>query len=244
MHAGGSYVSPRALVQGTLGPGAVVLGPSRVSPRAYLGAWVIIGYPARRSLRAALARSSGSLDWPLLDRESGGAVVGEEVIVRAGSVVYERVTIGPRVETGHHVMIREDTVIGEGSIIGSHTVIDGHARIGARVRIETGVYIPPYTTIEDGVFIGPRAVFTNDRYPPSSRLEGPTVKRGAVIGANATILPGVTVGERAVVAAGSVVTRDVPPDTVVAGVPAKPIATRRDYDEKKRLWEEGKSRRA
>ncbi len=237
---GASYVSPRARVEGTLGPGAVVLGASTVSRGAYLGAGAILGYPARRGLRGLIAGRPGRLGWEELDSaSSGGATLGEGALVRAGSIVYERVTIGARVETGHHIMVREETVIGEDSIIGSHTVIDGHVRIGSRVKVETGVYIPPYTVIGDDVFIGPRAVFTNDRYPPSKRLLGATVERGAVIGANATILPGVRIGERAVVAAGSVVTKDVPPETVVAGVPARPVGTREEYDGKRARWERG-----
>jgi acetyltransferase-like isoleucine patch superfamily enzyme len=85
------------------------------------------------------------------------------------------------------------------------------------------VYVPPYTTIGDHVFVGPRAVLTNDRYPvrTDDDLRGPTVEDHVSIGANATILPGVTVGERSFVAAGAVVTRDVPPDTLAVGVPAE-----------------------
>jgi acetyltransferase-like isoleucine patch superfamily enzyme len=233
------YVSRRARVEGVLGPGAVILGESVIARGAYVGAGVIVGYPARRGLRGLIAGGRGRLGWVDLDRASSGALIGEGSLLRAGSVVYERVEIGARVETGHHVMIREETVIGDDSVIGSHTVIDGRVRIGSRVRVETGVYIPPYTRIGDDVFIGPRAVFTNDRYPPSNRLQGPTIERGAVIGANATILPGVTIGEEAVVAAGSVVTRDVPPRTVVAGVPARPIGSRGVFDEKRALWEAG-----
>jgi acetyltransferase-like isoleucine patch superfamily enzyme len=83
------------------------------------------------------------------------------------------------------------------------------------------VYIPTNTTIGDRVFIGPNAVLTNDRYPPSGSLDGPVIKAGAAIGANATILPGVCIGEGAFVAAGSVVTRDVPDHMMAIGTPAR-----------------------
>ena len=83
------------------------------------------------------------------------------------------------------------------------------------------VYIPTNTTIGDHVFIGPNAVLTNDRYPPSGCLEGPVIKTGAAIGANATILPGVCIGEGAFVAAGSIVTRDVPDHMMAIGTPAR-----------------------
>ena len=83
------------------------------------------------------------------------------------------------------------------------------------------VYIPTNTTIGNHVFIGPNAVLTNDRYPPSECLMGPIVKTGAAIGANATILPGVCIGEGALIAAGSIVTRDVPDYMMAVGTPAR-----------------------
>lgn len=162
--------------------------------------------------------------------------------MRRGTVIYESVTIGDRVETGHHVVIREKTTIGSNTVIGTATVIDGNASIGSNTRIETGVYIPPGTRIGSNVFIGPRAVFTNDKYPPSGRLHGATVEDGAVIGANAVILPGVHIGAGAVVAAGSVVTRDIPPGVVVAGSPARPIGTRGEYDRKQEEWRRSESK--
>ncbi|RLE48429.1 MAG: N-acetyltransferase, partial [Candidatus Methanomethylicota archaeon] len=158
---------------------------------------------------------------------------------RSGAVIYENVRIGDNLETGHRVLVRENTVIGSNVRIGTNTIIDGGVRIGDDVNIQSSVYIPPRCVIEDGVFIGPRACLTNDRYPPSERLEGVVVKRGAVIGANSTLISGVVVGEEAVVAAGAVVTKSVPPRTVVAGVPAKPIGTFSEYCEKRARWEKG-----
>jgi len=91
------------------------------------------------------------------------------------------------------------------------------------VSLQTGVYVPPQTTIGDNVFVGPNAVLTNDPHPVRTEkdLEGPTVRDHASIGANATVLPGITVGEGAFVAAGAVVTRDVPARTLAVGVPAE-----------------------
>ncbi|RLE55307.1 MAG: N-acetyltransferase, partial [Candidatus Methanomethylicota archaeon] len=99
------------------------------------------------------------------------------------------------------------------------------------------VYIPPKCIIGSDVFIGPRVCFTNDKYPPSSRLQGVIVENGAVLGANSTLISGIIIGENSVVAAGAVVTRDVPPNVVVAGVPARIICNVSDYLEKRRIWE-------
>ncbi|OPZ20868.1 MAG: dTDP-3-amino-3,6-dideoxy-alpha-D-galactopyranose 3-N-acetyltransferase [candidate division BRC1 bacterium ADurb.BinA364] len=123
--------------------------------------------------------------------------------------------------------------IGDGCKIGSFVEIRKQVRIGANVKIQAFAFIPEGVTIEDHVFIGPHACFTNDLYPRSVNPDGslmdeddwelvPTlVRKGASIGANATILCGVTIGEYALVGAGAVVTRDVPPYAIAVGSPAR-----------------------
>lgn len=125
-----------------------------------------------------------------------------------------------------------DCVIGDDCIIGSFVEIRGKVTIGNKVKIQAGVFIPEGVVLEDEVFIGPQVCFTNDTHPRSTNSDGslktkadwkpvPTyVKRKAAIGANATILCGITIGEGAMVGAGSVVTKDVPAWTVVIGNPA------------------------
>ena len=152
-------------------------------------------------------------------------IVGDHAVVRIGSIIYGDVTIGHHFKTGHHVVIREQTHIGDRVVVGTHTVIDGHVDIGSYVKLESQVYIPTHTSIGSEVFIGPGAVLTNDRYPQRLRdqyePEGPILQDSVTIGAQATILPGVHIGEGAMVAAGSVVTRDVPAWHLAIGAPAQ-----------------------
>lgn len=125
-------------------------------------------------------------------------------------------------------------------MIGSLTHVDYGVKIGNNTRIEGSVYIPPLTVIGSNVFIGPGAAFTNDPYPMSPKMVGVTVEDGAVIGGRSVFKPGVRVGRNSVVAMASVVTKDVPPNTVVMGHPARPAYSRADYDKKKQAWESTK----
>lgn len=152
-----------------------------------------------------------------------GTTIGKNAVIRSGTIIYCDVVIGDGFQTGHNVIIREKTRIGENVAIGTATVIEGDCSIGNNVNIQSMVYIPTNTIIEDSVFIGPNTVLTNDRYPPTriGGLEGPHIRKGAAIGANTTLIPGVCIGEGALVAAGAVVTRDVPDHMLAVGSPAR-----------------------
>lgn len=153
----------------------------------------------------------------------GHVVIGDGATIRSGSIIYGDVRAGDGLSTGHNVLVREGTRMGDDVLVGTDTVIDGDTRIGSDVSLQTGVYLPKGTTLGDRVFMGPRATLTNDPYPLRTAvdLEGPTLHADASIGANATILPGVTVGRGAFVAAGAVVTEDVPAETLAVGSPAR-----------------------
>ncbi|WP_262178773.1 acyltransferase [Haloarcula laminariae] len=161
----------------------------------------------------------------ILPPESGQSPVriGADSVVRAGSVIYPDVVAGNRLQTGHHAVLRPQTTVGHDCAVGAQVVVDGRSDLGDEVDLQTGAYVPSETTIGDRVFVGPRAVLTNDPYPLRQGVDpaGPTLEDDATVGANATVLPGVTVGERAFVAAGAVVTEDVPPSTLAVGAPAK-----------------------
>jgi acetyltransferase-like isoleucine patch superfamily enzyme len=157
------------------------------------------------------------------DEDAEPATIGDRARIRKGTIVYCDVEIGDDLITGHNALIREETTIGDGVIVGTDTVIDGRTEIGSHVSLQTGVYVPTDTTIGDNVFVGPRAVMTNDPYPVRRDVDlaGPTLENGVSVGANATILPDVRIGEGSFVAAGSTVTEDVPADSLALGSPAR-----------------------
>lgn len=148
-------------------------------------------------------------------------VIGKHAKIRSGSVIYEGSKIGAFLETGHHVVIREENSIGHHLSVWSNSVIDYGCKIGNNVKIHSNCYIAQFTIIEDDVFIAPGTMIANDRYPVSKNLEGPTIKKGAKIGVNVTLLPGIMVGEHALIGAGAVVTKDIPPRAVAYGNPAE-----------------------
>ena len=135
----------------------------------------------------------------------------------------KRIGKGTRVWAFAHVL--PNAVVGEDCNICDHVFIENDVRVGNRVTIKCGVQLWDGVTLEDDVFVGPNATFTNDPFPRSRKhpVEFPrtVVRRGASIGANATILPGLTIGQNAMVGAGAVITRDVPPNAIVVGNPAR-----------------------
>jgi UDP-2-acetamido-3-amino-2,3-dideoxy-glucuronate N-acetyltransferase len=135
--------------------------------------------------------------------------------------------VGARTRIWQFVVVLPGAVIGEDVNLCAQVFVENDVRIGDRVTVKNGVQLWDGVTLEDDVFVGPNATFTNDPFPRSgvrpASWPRTLVRRGATIGANATLLPGITVGEGAMVAAGAVVTRDVPPFTLVRGHPARPV---------------------
>jgi len=159
--------------------------------------------------------------------------IGSGATVRSGTVIYAGTMIGRGLQTGHNVIIREENVIGDNVGIWSNSVIDYGCRIGNNVKIHSNVYVAQFTTIEDDAFLAPGVSIANDMRPlcaECTRAGGPTIKRGARIGVNVTILPQVVVGEYALVGAGAVVTKNVPPYAVVYGNPARVVTTVDELD--------------
>ncbi|OLB80133.1 MAG: hypothetical protein AUI14_07915 [Actinobacteria bacterium 13_2_20CM_2_71_6] len=151
-------------------------------------------------------------------------VIGPGGRIRSGTIIYAGVTLGAEVQTGHGAMIREDNIIGDRCSIGTYAVLEPGNRVGDDTRIHSHCFLE-HVTLGKRVFLGPGVVFTDDPHPICPRFKecvlGATVSDDVAIGGNATILPGVKIGEGSLIGAGSVVSRDVPPGVVVAGSPAK-----------------------
>lgn len=142
-------------------------------------------------------------------------------------VISRNATIGEGTKLGNFIFIRENTKIGKNCIIGSYVDIEGDVSIGDNVSIQSGGYITRGVTIEDEVFLGPRVITMNDKTMSYRRRsltfirKAPCISRGARVGGGCVLLPGTTIGENALIGAGSVVTKDIPPRVIALGNPAR-----------------------
>jgi acetyltransferase-like isoleucine patch superfamily enzyme len=198
------------------GPNVVVEEGTRIGEASVAEVGAVLGKVPR------LARTSATAQENLTPLRTG-----VRVTVCAGAIVYAGSVLGDEVIVGDQAQVRERTVIGPQSVIGRGSAIDNDVTIGARVKIQTNVYVTAFSVIEDDVFLGPGASTTNDdtmsRHAPGVALRGATLRRACRIGGSAVIVPGVEVGEEAFVAAGAVVTKDVPPRAFMVGVPARQV---------------------
>jgi acetyltransferase-like isoleucine patch superfamily enzyme len=150
--------------------------------------------------------------------------IGDHAHIRTGTVIYTNSIIGSHLETGHNVVIREENIVGDHFSIWNNSAVDYGCKIGNGVRIHNNVYIAQFTTIEDDVFIAPGVMTANDPHPFCTKcMQGPMLKKGCRVGVGVTILSHVIIGEGALIGAGSVVTRDIPPHVLAYGNPARPF---------------------
>src|SRR5690625_3476644 len=154
-----------------------------------------------------------------------GIIIKDNVKIGSNCVLYQGTKLSNGVLIGDLASVREKVNIGADSIIGRNVIVENDTDIGKNVTIQTSSYVTANMVIEDNVFIGPCFSSSNDKYMGEGnfKLQGPILKYGAKIGNNATLLPAITIGEKAVVGAGAAVTKDVPAHEIVVGNPAKPI---------------------
>lgn len=147
--------------------------------------------------------------------------------LRSHVVLYRGTTVGARFHAAHQVIVREATRIGDDVSVGTGTTIEHDVTIGDGVRLHSRCFVPEFSVLETGAWLGPGVILTNARYPnrPDTKdhLRGVVVEEGAVLGAGALVLPGVTIGKGALVGAGAVVVRDVPPGKTVVGNPSRMV---------------------
>jgi UDP-2-acetamido-3-amino-2,3-dideoxy-glucuronate N-acetyltransferase len=161
------------------------------------------------------------------EQELPPLTLGDTCIVGTGVVLYRGAAIDPRVLIADLATVRENVTIGRGTIVGRGVTVENVCTIGRYCKLESESYITAYSTLEDRVFVAPGVMCSNDNYVGRTaerfkHFRGLTVRKGARLGVGTVYLPGVTIGEDALVAAGSVVSRDVPPRMIVMGRPAKP----------------------
>ncbi len=173
----------------------------------------------KRPMKAANSATTSDQELPPL-------ALGDTCIVGTGVVLYRGATIDVRVLIADLATVRENVTIGRGTIVGRGVTVENVCTIGRYCKLESESYITAYSTLEDRVFVAPGVMCSNDNYVGRTaerfkHFKGLTVKKGARLGVGTVYLPGVTIGEDALVAAGSVVTRDLPPRMISMGRPAK-----------------------
>ncbi len=197
-----------------VGDFVVIYEDTIIGENVQIGDSTIIG---KRPARAAISTLK-EIDLP-------PAEIGDGCRIGALVSIYRGAKLSQGVFVADLASVREDVEIGKNTIVGRGVAVENHTRIGKYVKIETNAYVTAHTIIEDRCFIAPMVTMTNDNFLGRTEerfkyTKGPHIKKGARIGANAILMPGVVIGEDAVVGAGSVVRRDVPARRVVAGIPA------------------------
>jgi len=155
----------------------------------------------------------------------GPSLIGASARIRTGTIIYGDVSIGDHFQSGHNALVRENTRIGDHVVIGTNSIIDGNTEIGDFVKIESNCYIPTHVKIGSRVFFGPNVTLTNDKYPLKLRdkykPDGPVIEDGVTLGAGVVVLPGICIGADSMISAGAVVTHDIPPKSLVTGIPGR-----------------------
>ena len=237
-HTQVSGIHPSATIaaDATLGEGCVIGANARIGSGCRIGHWVVIhpdtvvGNDVRIDDHATLGKlpMKAANSATTKDQELPPLTVGELSIVGTGVVLYRGASIDAKVLMADLATVRENVTIGRGTIVGRGVTVENFCSVGRYCKLESECYITAYSTLEDRVFIAPGVATSNDNFVGRTQerfkhFKGVTVKKGGRVGAGTVTLPGVTIGEDALVAAGSTVTKDVEPRMIVMGKPARPL---------------------
>ncbi len=194
-------------------PGVVIYENVKIGPNCFVGAQCILG-----------ERLAGFRDPNYNNPET---IISEHSTIRSGTIIYASCKFGKGFQTGHRACIRENSVFGDGCSFGTMSQSDGHIEVGNNCRFHNNVFIATFTKTEDNVHFYPMSCTVDSMHPPCQKgREGPYLEANVTVGAKVLILPRVRVGTGAVIAGASVVTHNVQPNMVMAGVPAKAIKKR------------------
>lgn len=203
-----------------IGCGAILYPNVEIGDNAVIGPYCTLGEPTG----AFYGQNAADVE----KHDFKKTTIGADSIIRSHAVIYEGVKIGEAFQSGHRVTIREETTIGMKCSIGTQTDIQDHVNIGNYVRVHSNVFMGQYTVIEDYAWIYPYVALTNDRHPPVYHPQGVSIKPYAVVATASVILPGIVIGENALVGAHSVVTKHVDDEMLVVGNPARVVCSVRD----------------
>lgn len=199
-----------------IGNNVIIHDDTRIGDNVRVDDGTVIGKFPMRAANSAVTK----------DQELPGTVIGSDCIIGTNVVIYRGAEIGKKVLIADLSTVRENVTVGDFTIVGRGVAIENFCKIGRYCKLETNVYITAYSELEDRVFMAPCAATSNDNFVGRTEerfkhFKGVVVKKGARIGVNATILPGKTIGEDGLIAAGALLTTDCPPRKIMAGIPAK-----------------------
>ncbi len=201
-----------------IGSNVVIYEGTMIGANVRIDDGAVVGKQPMRAANSAVTK----------DQELAPSRVGDNCILGTNVVIYAGAVIGQKVLIADQATVRENVTIGDFTIVGRGVAIENFCKVGSYCKLETNVYLTAYSELADRVFMAPCVATSNDNFVGRTKerfkyFKGITVKRGGRVGLNATILPGKTVGEDALVAAGAVLTKDAPDQMIVIGSPAKPL---------------------